>query len=134
MPTFAQSLPLHNRLPFVSDLTTTARADIVARPLFAADRKPALQASEVAKSVAKPAHNQSLTLELAGTLLTDKIGVALLIDANEAPHRLRVGQRIEGWTVEKIRADRVHLHQGRKTVPIMLREEKPDQRHTGRAG
>jgi hypothetical protein len=82
---------------------------IAARPLFSAGRRPYVAppapVAEVAPEPARPA----LSLELAGTFLTDTDQAALLLVAGGSPAWLRPGQLIEGWRIEAIKQDRVAL-------------------------
>jgi hypothetical protein len=95
-------------------------AQITARPLFSASRRPFAAESETAKELT-PA--ESIAIELIGTLLTAQGGAALLQPQGQNARWLQVGERIAGWQVETIQRDQVSLHLDGEAKTLELRAD-----------
>jgi hypothetical protein len=98
---------------------------ITARPLFSERRRPYVPLSALAEEKTAEPTQPSLSLELAGTFLTDTDQAALLLVADGSPAWLRRGQLIEGWRVEAIERDRVQLRKDGQQQVLQLRADIP---------
>ena len=117
--------------PILDPLPKSIVADITSKPLFDADRKPSEQRMEAMTSEEQALKGGSSPgLELAGTLLTDKIGAALILDETRGAHRLQIGQTIAGWRIEMVAKDSIHVRRYGKMQQIMLRRDGAE-RHIG---
>lgn len=96
-------------------------AEITARPLFSEDRRPYQPPVEVAPEAAPVA---AAPLELVGVLLTERRRAALIqpVGGND-PNWVREGERAEGWEIETIEQDRVHLRSGERAEVVELRPD-----------
>jgi hypothetical protein len=102
-------------------------AEITARPLFAASRRPFATEGETAKDL-PPA--EKVEIELVGTLLTERGAVALLQTAGQNARWMHAGESITGWQVETIQRDQVRLRQDDEAKILELRADlaQPAQR------
>ena len=109
-----------------------AFAEIAARPLFSASRRPFVAASETEKEV-PPA--ESVAIELVGTLLTEGGAVALLQPQGQNARWLRAGETIAGWQVETIQRHQVSLRLDGEAKTLELRADliQPTQPRKGAA-
>ena len=95
-------------------------AEIVARPLFSASRRPFVAESEAA---GEPSPGESIAIELIGTLLTERGAAALLQPQGQNARWLRAGETIAGWQVETIQRDQVSLHLDGEDKTLELRAD-----------
>jgi hypothetical protein len=95
-------------------------AEIVARPLFSASRRPFAAESEAA---GEPSPGKSIAIELVGTLLTKRGAAALLLPQGQNARWLRAGETIAGWQVETIQRDQVSLHLDGEAKTLELRAD-----------
>ena len=95
-------------------------AEIVARPLFSASRRPFVAESEAA---GEPSPGESIAIELVGTLLTERGAAALLLPQGQNARWLRAGETIAGWQVETIQRDQVSLHLDGEAKTLELRAD-----------
>ena len=117
------------------DLVPTPRTDgsyaeITARPLFVASRRPSERMPEQADTVAlptAPAHapksntpDQEPDLRLLGVMTGGARNAALLASANENPEWRSQGADIQGWTLTEIAADHVILKRKEATHRVEL--------------
>jgi len=96
--------------------------DIVSRPLFSPSRRPAVTVVPTEKPV--ETGEQSLTLELIGTMLAGELPIALLRHPTDGLMRLRQGQEVGEWTISDIQDARVSLENGDRTETLMLRKDR----------
>lgn len=92
-----------------------AMSAAIDRPIFHANRRPAVARPEQAAPVAQPVQQEErLTLELVGIMgMTAEQRTAFLQDASSATtHAVKAGQILQGWTVVSIEADTVTLSKG----------------------
>jgi hypothetical protein len=94
-------------------------AEIVARPLFSASRRPFVET----EGTGEAAPGESGPIELVGTLLTDKGAVALLQPQGQDARWLHAGDTISGWQVETIERDQVSLHSDGEAKTLQLRAD-----------
>jgi hypothetical protein len=106
-------------------------AEIVARPLFSASRRPFVESDGAGEA----APGESGPIELVGTLLTEKGGAALLQPQGQNARWLHAGDTIAGWQVETIQRDQVNLHLDGEPKTLELRADldqpapkKPERR------
>jgi hypothetical protein len=94
---------------------------IAERPLFSPSRRPfvAVEAEPAAAPV------RSLPpLQLIGVLLTEQQRTALVQAVGEGdPTWVREGHQLQGWQVEKIEQDRVHVRAGDRLETVELRPD-----------
>jgi hypothetical protein len=95
-------------------------AEIVARPLFSASRRPFVAESEAA---GEPSPGESIAIELIGTLLTKRGAAALLQPQGQNARWLHAGETIAGWQVETIQRDQVSLHLDGEDKTLELRAD-----------
>lgn len=96
-------------------------AEMVARPLFSASRRP------VAKKVAQAtAHSPIRPPEarLVGVLLTEDVHVALVAEGTKAPRRMAEGQLVDGWTIAAVEPRRVLLRREGLEHELLLAKPK----------
>ena len=111
-------------------------AEIVARPLFSASRRPFAESESAAE-----APGEAVPIELVGTLLTEKGAAALLQPQGQNARWLHAGDTIAGWQVETIQRDQVNLHLDGEAKTLELRADldqptqtppkKPERRRAG---
>ena len=112
-------------------------AEIVARPLFSASRRPFAESESAAE-----APGEAVPIELVGTLLTEKGAAALLQPQGQNARWLHAGDTIAGWQVATIQRDQVNLHLDGEAKTLELRADldqpaqtppkKPERRRAGR--
>lgn len=100
--------------------------EIVRRPLFAADRKPASANSGKAK-VPAPATTaerpRNLTSMRLSAILVDGEQMTALIDqANGITTKMSGGDMLEGWQLSEIQIDRVVLSSNGQTRELLLHQ------------
>jgi general secretion pathway protein N len=95
-----------------------AYSEVVARPLFSPSRRPGAAAESGPED-----GGQASPFTIMGTVVSDTARRALISHGNP-PQLAHVteGQRLEGWTVETIAADRVVLTQGGQRVEIKVKD------------
>ena len=93
-------------------------AEIVARPLFSASRRPFAESESAAE-----APGEAVPIELVGTLLTEKGAAALLQPQGQNARWLHAGDTIAGWQVETIQRDQVNLHLDGEAKTLELRAD-----------
>jgi hypothetical protein len=96
--------------------------DTVRRPLFEKTRRP-VEPAKAAPSVPVPkrqADPHSLTLQ--GIILNEGHSAIALMRRTQTGQsvRLQEGDAVDGWTVERIEAERVHLVQGDSRIALQL--------------
>lgn len=113
-------------------------AEITARPLFSADRRPFEPPVEAGPEADAPV--AAVPLELVGVVMTDQQRAALIqpVGSNDSSW-VREGEQAEGWHIEKIEQDRVHLRSGESVEVVELRpdtavppEARPKRRSDGK--
>ena len=93
-------------------------AEIVARPLFSASRRPFVESESAGE-----APGEAVPIELVGTLLTEKGAAALLQPQGQNARWLHAGDTIAGWQVETIQRDQVNLHLDGEAKTLELRAD-----------
>lgn len=94
---------------------------IVQRPLFSASRRPFSPVE--GKPAAEPEPEvKKLALTLTGILLAGESSVALLTHPKDGLLRLAQGQKVDGWLVDQISGDAVHLKRGDEVTLLSLRK------------
>jgi hypothetical protein len=96
-----------------------AFAQIAARPLFSQSRRPIVSESEAEEE--RP--DDTIAIELVGTLLTEQGWAALLQPQNQNARWLRADEKIAGWQVGTIERDQVSLHLDDKAKILQLRAD-----------
>ena len=97
--------------------------NIIMRPLFVADRRPIAKVAQSNKAVGEgETRRDGPTIELVGTLLSDRSDVALADHAYDAQRRLRIGDMLDDWKVVEIRRDHLLLKNEDTLRSIELRE------------
>jgi hypothetical protein len=94
-------------------------ADIATRPLFSATRRPFVPESE---SEDKP-QDESIAIELVGTLLTGQGQAALLQPQGQNAQWVLAGQEVAGWEVVTIERDQVKLRLDEEAKTLELRTD-----------
>lgn len=94
-------------------------AEVLARPLFSATRRPQLETSQSSAAVAA-----SASFTLIGTIISQQGHYALLKSGQSARlQRVTEGQEIEGWTVDRIFLDRVMLRNASGQAEVKLKDQ-----------
>jgi hypothetical protein len=94
---------------------------IAERPLFSPSRRPFVAAE--AEPAAAPVRSLP-PLQLIGVLLTEQQRTALIQAVGEGdPTWVREGHKLQGWQVEKIEQDRVHVRAGDRLEMVELRPD-----------
>lgn len=94
---------------------------IVERPLFTASRRPYEGPEEELPAEMEP-EIAAFSLTLAGTLLRGEQRLALLLHPEKGLLRLRQGQDVDGWRIEEIRGNEVHLKREDETMRLTLQK------------
>jgi type II secretory pathway component PulC len=132
----AAPAPVDVDLATVSALSPDALDDIMARPLFAASRRP-FEPTVDEQPVAVSAPDQPLSLQLVGTMLSPSSSMVLLKHPSKGLLRLRQGQVVEGWKIGEIGNNRVELRRAGEVEQLRLRTDLlppgRDGRNTGNA-
>lgn len=117
--------------PDVPTLPTVAeRAEIVARPIFNADRRPDPPPAPPAPVVEAPAtppevrQTAPLRLELVGVAISGDERVALLREDGGDILRLRPGDRVGDWVVVSVEQKDVVFRAGEKIQTIGFRDRR----------
>ena len=124
--TGAAATPVATNLrPGFSMRPLDAFSEVIERPLFRPDRRPAPAVTETATASA----NSRQDYALLGVVIDDNIRMALLRPKG-AKQMLRIleGQKVDGWTIETVRADRVVLRRGGVTEEVRLRDLPSNKR------
>jgi hypothetical protein len=95
-------------------------AEIVARPLFSASRRPFVGENENAGE--QPA-GENVAIELVGTLLTERGAAALLQPQGQNARWLHAGDTVAGWEVKAIQREQVNLHLDGEDKTLVLRAD-----------
>ena len=94
--------------------------EVVERPLFASNRRPPAQAAPVV------APERPLGLALSGTVLSDQSRFALVRPTEGgAIQRLKIGDRVSGWTLVAVEADRVTFRRQGDERQLILAFDQP---------
>jgi hypothetical protein len=96
-----------------------AFAEIATRPLFSQSRRPFVRESEAGEELP----DDSIAIELVGTLLTEQGWAALLQPQSQNARWRRAGERIAGWQVKTIERNRVSLHLDHESKTLKLRAD-----------
>jgi hypothetical protein len=94
-------------------------AEIAARPLFSASRRPFVPESEADEQP----HDENIALELVGTLLTEQGRAALLQPQGQNAQWVLAGEQVAGWEVVTIERDRVKLRLDEEAKSLELRTD-----------
>jgi hypothetical protein len=94
-------------------------AEIAARPLFSASRRPFVPESEPDEQP----QDDNIAIELVGTLLTEQGQAALLQPQGQNAQWLLAGQQVAGWEVVAIERDRVQLRLDEKAKTLERRTD-----------
>jgi hypothetical protein len=94
-------------------------AEIVARPLFSASRRPFIESESAGES----APGEAAAIELVGTLLTEQGAAALLQPQGQDARWVHAGDTIAGWQIEAIKRDQVSLHLDGEAKTLALRAD-----------
>lgn len=94
-------------------------AEIAARPLFSASRRPFVPESAADESL----QEESGAIELVGTLLTQQGRTALLQPQGQNARWVMAGDRIAGWQVVTIQRDQVRLRLDEEAKTLELRSD-----------
>jgi hypothetical protein len=95
-------------------------AEIVARPLFSASRRPFVGEGETA---GEQPGGESVAIELVGTLLTERGAAALLQPQGQSARWLHAGDTVAGWKVKAIQREQVSLHLDGADKTLALRAD-----------
>ncbi len=108
--------------------------ELVERPLFEPTRRPVPAAVPPAEELAKVADAASpsgkkVAFKLTGVVIDGVQGIALIAHTGRVD-RVRTGEAIVGWRLEKIESERVVLDRGTEKVELQLRsfEHNPNPR------
>jgi hypothetical protein len=96
-------------------------AEIAARPLFSPSRRPFVPEDEPAANL----RDESIAIELVGTLLTAQGRAALLQPQGQDAQWVLAGQQIAGWQVVTIERDEVNLRLDEEARTLALRTSAP---------
>jgi hypothetical protein len=99
-----------------------AFAEIAARPLFSASRRPFVSEADPGQPL-PPTSDEAFAVELVGTLLTAHDRAALLQPEGQDASWFRVGDQISGWHVDGIERDRVTLRLEEDVQTLTLRAD-----------
>ena len=111
-----QDLPKAGQVP---DISPDTLAEIAARPVFSASRRPAEQ--EVKAPVARPSHTQTVDFRLVGVVATADRRLALVMPQGASKAvQLGEGDTYRDWTVSEIGAEHVVLRSGKRQQEIVL--------------
>lgn len=93
--------------------------NIIERPLFLTERRPPEEAPEETPVSETPVGDEELVL--LGVVLTPDANMALLqVDQRGQVARLRVGEKVNGWELQSVKANQVNLHNGEKELDLPL--------------
>jgi hypothetical protein len=94
-------------------------AEIAARPLFSASRRPFVPESDADANL----QNESIAIELVGTLLADQGRAALLQPQGQNARWVLAGEQIAGWQVVTIERNQVRLRLDEEAKTLELRTD-----------
>jgi hypothetical protein len=94
-------------------------AEIAARPLFSDSRRPFVPESEPEVK----AQDESVAIELVGTLLTEQGRAALLQPQGQNAQWVLAGEQVAGWQVVTIERDQVSLRLDEEAKTLELRTD-----------
>lgn len=101
-------------------------AAIVERPIFSRSRRPLPESEDP-----EPVLGSDLNAVLIGTIISSNQEIALVIPKGSAKFvRLSRGDRLQGWILESIEADRVTFSRNGDKVQIELSYERPPPART----
>ena len=112
-------------IDFIDNFLQVDETDFIERPLFWETRRPVDDEEPVAEETEdKPPAELPAGLSVSGVIQdgSDWFAVAALAGKSL---RLRVGEKVEGWTVKEISPDNVVFESGAKTANVKLFEPKP---------
>jgi hypothetical protein len=95
-------------------------AEIGARPLFSASRRPSVPEIEAGQELPR---DENIALELVGTLLTEEGRAALLQLRGENARWLRAGERLAAWQLETVERNHVRLRRDDASTTVELRTD-----------
>lgn len=118
-----------------TEISPQAVAEILARPLFNAERRPLTDAASDPEAVADRGQDsqiQSAPLTLVGTLRRGNTHLALIrVESEPLARWVDVGGNIDGWTLKQIDRDFIAVERAGRTfqIPIISRAEpqNPDR-------
>lgn len=117
-----RAAPERNALPVPASFQMPPAGDfaqVLARPLFSATRRPPVEASQASAAVAA-----SASFTLIGTIISQQGHYALLKSGASARlQRVTEGQQVEGWTVDHIFLDRVVLRNASGQAEVKLKDQ-----------
>jgi hypothetical protein len=101
-----------------------AYASVTDRPLFRPQRRPEEDVDPEAQATAEPDAATSLEgMNLSAVIITPTLVSAWIQDPNEPRlRRLRIGDELEGWSVQTILPDRVLLERQGEQDALILRD------------
>jgi general secretion pathway protein N len=101
-----------------------AYASVTDRPLFRPERRPEEEVDPEAQGTAEPDVATSLEgMNLSAVIITPTLVSAWIQDPNEPRlRRLRIGDDLEGWSVQTILPDRVLLERQGEQDALILRD------------
>jgi hypothetical protein len=95
------------------------------RPVFRPDRSSIMLAQQTTVLATDAGGEKSLpNVELAGTLLSERNKVALVVNGEREISRMRVGETVADWKIMRIERDRFLLKRHDQVEPLMLREHQ----------
>lgn len=97
--------------------------EIVERPLFSATRRPP-SPTTLERPEPDTASDETLALELIGTILVGDVHIALLQHPTEGLLRRRPGESIGGWTLVNVEKHRVSLESENEFEILTLRKDR----------
>lgn len=106
----------------VEQLSSDNLDNIVNRPLFSVSRRPFVPVIDDEPSMIQDQPGE-MSLELVGTMLTGETHLALLRHSNDGLLKLRLGQEVEGWLIDRIDQNRVRLQKDDKVEWLTIRTE-----------
>jgi len=117
-----QALPDGGQVP---DISPDGLAEIAARPVFSASRRPAER--KVDAPVARPSHAPTVNFRLVGVVATANRRLALVMPQGSTKTvQLGEGDTYRNWTVSEIGAAHVVLQSGKRQQEISL-SYRPNQ-------
>lgn len=106
----------------IEELSSDTLDNIVNRPLFSVSRRPFVPLSDNEPNMIQSQPGE-MSLELVGTMLTGATHLALLRHSNDGLLRLRLGQEVEGWLIDRIDQDRVRLQKDEEVEWLTMRTD-----------
>lgn len=116
-------LPNQQQLVPILLASPEAMSAIRERPLFTPDRAPIVLAQQTTGVMTDAGGERLLPkVELAGTLLSERNKVALVVNGERGPSRVRIGETIADWQIKSIERDRFLLERDGQVELLLLRE------------